>query len=193
MGFGYEKDELLEDFCSTTNESRAKAGINMTEKVMEMGYGITVEEVLQYSKGGIIYRPHIMHALYERGYIKGILNEQYTEWFGKDGPAYFPFDYPDPIDAIAIVKEAGGLAVLAHPAYYKNWACIPSLAAAGLDGIEVYHPGHSDMDKSALLAIADGYKLFPTSGSDFHGIYAQDPVPIGTGCTEASPEILARK
>ena len=191
LGYGYENDSLLEDFCSILNKRRAEAGINMAEKIISIGYEITIEDVLQYSKSGIIYRPHITHALFERGYMKGTVNELFDEWFAKDGPAYFPFEYADPFEAIAVVKQAGGLAVLAHPAYDKNWACIPLLAAAGLDGIEVYHPAHSNEEKAALLAISDGYKLFATSGSDFHGMYARDPVPIGYGCESARDEMLA--
>ena len=192
LGYGYDNDRLLNDYCSIINERRAEAGIKMAEQIIKMGYDISIDDIMQYSESGIIYRPHILHALFERGHVKGIVNEQFEEWFAKDGPAYSPFEYANPYESIELVKEAGGLAVLAHPAYYKNWACIPSLVAAGLDGIEVYHPDHSNEEKAALLAIADGYKLFTTSGSDFHGMYARNPVPIGHGCEPVSVAILAK-
>ena len=182
LGYGYKNDRLIEDFCSDVYMRRKASGDNMAEKIIGLGYPITFEDILRYAQGGVIYRAHIMHALYVRGLTDGIYGPLFTEWFGAGGLAHFPFEYLDAREAVVAVRQAGGLAVLAHPASYKNWAIIPGLIDAGLDGLEVYHPGHSNDDIAALLEIANEKGLLVTSGSDFHGMYARNPLPIGHGC-----------
>jgi predicted metal-dependent phosphoesterase TrpH len=68
-----------------------------------------------------------------------------------------------------MVHEAGGIAVLAHPGADGTRARIEPLAALGLDGVEVRHPGHSAEDIARLGALADHFGLVPSGGSDWHG------------------------
>ena len=185
LGYGFYNDSLLESFCAGVSGRRREAGFKMAERIIDMGYPLSIEEILGYAKGGIIYRPHILHALYARGHIKTLYDGHYAEWFGKGGPAYFPFEYADPREAVEAVRQAGGLAVLAHPAGYRNWGCIPGLVAAGLDGLESHHPSHRAEDIMALLEAARANRLITTSGSDFHGMYSRNPWPIGFGCVRA--------
>jgi predicted metal-dependent phosphoesterase TrpH len=193
LGYDYSNDALLEEFCAEVNERRREAGQKMLDSIIELGYAISPEDVLRYSRSGIIYRPHIMHALYAGGFINSMRGTLFDEWFGKDGLAYFPYDYTDPFEAIEIVHQAGGLAVLAHPAYYNNWECIPRLIDAGLDGMEVLHPHHTKEDIFALMNIIHEKRLIPTSGSDFHGMYGDEmSVPIGFGCVIAPGALLER-
>jgi predicted metal-dependent phosphoesterase TrpH len=190
LGYAYQNDELLEQFCAGVNVRRKAAGIQMVERLIEHGYNFTVEDVLKYARGGIIYRQHIMHTLFARGLVGGMFGEVYKELFSAEGLAYFPFEYVDACEAVSLVQEAGGLAVVAHPAEYNNWEVIPRLVDAGLQGLELNHPAHTSEDVAALSGVAREYRLFTTSGSDFHGMYAKKPVPIGYGSSPISPQLL---
>ena len=190
LGYDYKNDALIEEFCAETNERRKEIGIKMAEQVAKLGYSISVEDILEYTKSGIIYRFHIAHALYDRGF--GMYASLYAELFGKNSALRLPMEYVDACDAISVVKAAGGLAVVAHPAEYNNWNSIPRLVRAGLDGLELLHPEHTAEDALALARIADENKLFTTSGSDFHGMYSKKLVPIGYDCGHACKEIVSR-
>jgi len=190
LGYGYKNDALIEEFCKETNERRKEIGIRMAEQVAKLGYPISVEDILEYTKSGIIYRFHITHALYDRGF--GMYDCLYAELFGKNSTLRFPMEYVDACEAISVVKAAGGLAVLAHPAEYNNWSSIPRLVRAGLDGLELHHPAHTTQDAIALSNIATSNKLFTTSGSDFHGMYSKKLVPIGYGCGSTCREMNER-
>jgi len=190
LGYDYNDDALLEDFCKVINERRKEAGVKMAEQVAQLGYPISVEDFLEYAKNGIIYRFHIVHALYDRGF--GLYASLYAELFGKNSMIRFPLEYADGREAISAIKSAGGLAVLAHPAKYNNWNSIPRYADAGLDGLELNHPDHTTRDALALSRIAGENKLFTTSGSDFHGMYSKKLVPIGYGCDLACNEIIEK-
>jgi len=189
LGYGYTNDALLDSFCAGVNERRQKAGVIMVERLIEAGYAISVDEVMSYARGGGIYKQHIMHALLARGYVQGMFGSFYNETFGKGGIAYCPFDYADACETVSIINEAGGLAVVAHPADYNNWAAIPRLVDAGLAGLELYHPNHAEADVVALTEVACEHKLFTTSGSDFHGMYARRPVPIGFRANLLAPAL----
>ena len=77
-----------------------------------------------------------------------------------------------------MIHRAGGLAVLAHPGQTGSRERIELLAAAGLDGVEVKHPGHSAEDTARLGALADHFGLVPSGGSDWHGT-ADGPRRLG--------------
>jgi predicted metal-dependent phosphoesterase TrpH len=192
LGYGFRDGGLLDSFCEPINRGRREAGLEMARRVAGMGYGISVGDVLQYAGGGIIYRQHIMRALFDRGFADGIYSELFPKLFGEGGPAFCPFEYADACEAVAAVRQAGGLAVVAHPASYNNWGCLPRLIGAGLGGLEARHPDHSGEDAARLLAMARESGLFATSGSDFHGMYAKKPRPIGYGCEGACEAILER-
>jgi hypothetical protein len=79
----------------------------------------------------------------------------------------------EPARAIALVRAAGGVTVLAHPRGGRDWDLsdeqIASMAAAGLAGVEVWHRDHSPAERQALLALATELGLIPSGGSDDHG------------------------
>ena len=77
---------------------------------------------------------------------------------------------------------AGGIAVLAHPAFYDNFDEIEKYIDLGLDGIEVWHPSATEDDVHRVTEICKAHDLLMTGGSDFHGIYGAKTVTLGT-CT----------
>ena len=87
-----------------------------------------------------------------------------------------------------MIHDAGGLAVLAHPGWAGTRERLEALAAQGLDGVEVKHPGHSSSDTQRLKGLAELLGLLPSGGSDWHGA-AEGPRTIGM--MNVPPEWLA--
>jgi predicted metal-dependent phosphoesterase TrpH len=120
--------------------------------------------------GESVGRPHVARALIERGYVRNV-QEAFDRFIGNDGPAYVPRLRLAPAETIGVILEAGGIPVIAHPAYSGQMAVsrIPEFAQDGLRGIEVFYPGHTDQDVAMLQALCLKHDLLATGGSDFHG------------------------
>ena len=83
------------------------------------------------------------------------------------------------LEAVELIHQAGGLAVIAHPGLNRSDDIIPALVDAGMDGIECFHTKHSTQMSERYLMIADKYNLLVTGGSDCHGFSKHKPL-IGT-------------
>lgn len=187
--------QALEKLCRPLVEARHAASKEMVERIINAGYDITWDEVEKHAEGGTgVYKQHIMHALVDRGYCESIYCDLYRKLFrrgngnGTQGIAYIALEYIDALDAIKAVKDAGGLAVLAHPGQLDNYGSVEEWAGAGLEGIEAYHHSHSREDVQKSLEYAEKYSLTITGGSDFHGLYGETPVELG--CKELSEKCI---
>ena len=87
------------------------------------------------------------------------------------------------LDEVCCRKQAGGVAVLAHPIGYKNMKLMPEFINAGLDGVEAWHPSHDDTAVNLIISKAEKYGLILTEGSDFHGMYEGKPNLLGSRYT----------
>lgn len=180
-----QSPDRLEGLCMKMLESRNKAGKEMLSLVMKQ-YPITAEQVSRYSMGSkALYKAHIMNAIIDLGYDNRIYGEVYQKLLSeREGSCYVPCSYPDVMDVLPLIREAGGLSVMAHPAQYDSLALLEQLAEKELiDGVELYHPRNSEQDRRTIAQIADRYGLVTTGGSDFHGYYAMVANPIGTCVT----------
>lgn len=113
-------------------------------------------------------RPHVARALVQAGFCRS-LDEAFERFLKKRRPAWVPKSKMSAGDAIHLVQEAGGLAVMAHPGLNHNDQLIPEMVELGLDGIECFHTKHSPAASDHYLAIARHYHLLVTGGSDCHG------------------------
>ncbi len=154
-------------------ESRAK---KIVDKLNEMGYGINFARVKEIAQHGAIGRPHIAAALYEKGYI-ATKEEAFYGLIGNDDPAYIPKYEVSVPNAIRFLKENGAVVVLAHPGLIGDRDMVLRILEFDFDGIEVYHPRHSQSDTEFYKELADKKDLIITGGSDFHW-FTQD-VKIG--------------
>jgi len=177
----------IEELCTPLLEKRHQGCAAAVGRLIEAGYAIAWEDVLKYAEGGTgVYKQHIMHALIDRGYASGIYGDLYQKLFSRGqngeqpGIAYIPTEYVDAVDAISAILKAGGVPVLAHPGQYRNFEKVPELAAAGLQGIEVWHPLHGPEDEARARQLAGEYGLIMTGGSDFHGFYGEKEVALGS-------------
>lgn len=149
-------------------EARGKRVINMVEKLNHLGIKVSVEEVRQEAKGEVIGRPHVAQVLIKNGYVSSV-KEAFERYIGRNGPAYVPRYKFEPSEAIQLIKEAGGVPVLAHPGLIGDDGLTRKLIHLGVKGLEVYYPEHSKADERRYLAMAEEYGLIVTGGSDFHG------------------------
>ena len=160
--------ERLEERLTELRALRYSRGQRIVEKLNALGIPITFDEVLQQSAGGAVGRPHIARALMARGVVHDF-RDAFARYLGGSGAAYVPKDKLSLVDAIAIAHEAGALAIWAHPGDAGRRERLEPLIAAGLDGVEIRHPGHSRDDIKRLQALCDFFDLVPSGGSDWHG------------------------
>lgn len=182
LGYYFDpKDDFLDDFCKDLRVRRIENSIMMIEKIVKLGYKISLEQVKEFAKKSTgIFKQHIMHALIQSGYSETIYSPLYYELFNaKDGKVFTPLVYIDVFDAVQAIKQCNGLAVLAHPALSDCINLVPALKKVGLDGIEVYHTYHNEEQVSYLLEVAKEKKLLVTGGSDYHGFYGKPDEILG--------------
>jgi predicted metal-dependent phosphoesterase TrpH len=169
----------------------------MTEKMAADGYPVDPDEVLALlPEGASAGRPHLARALVAAGVV-GSVNEAFATLLMNGSPYYVPKTDTPVHAAIAMVREAGGVAVFAHPLARKRGrvvepSVIVELAAAGLGGIEVDHPDHSPEDRELLRALAAEHGLLTTGSSDYHGTNKTTPIAAERTAEDVLDGILDR-
>lgn len=161
-------------------EGRRMRNPAIVEKLNRLGLSITMEEVEAEAGDSVTGRPHIAAVLIKKGFAASS-SEVFDRYLGTDKPAYVERNRLGDYKAIELIRQSGGLPVLAHPVYIPAdgfqglGAVISSLADAGLSGLEVYYPEHSSEMVAFLERAAGKHGLLLTGGSDFHGI--KHPLP----------------
>ena len=123
-------------------------------------------------------RPHVGRALVTGGFCAN-LDEAFERFLKKNRPAWVPKFKISALDAIALIHQAGGLAVMAHPGLNRTDKIIPDLVSAGLDGLECFHTKHTPSTSEHYVRMAKEFNLAVTGGSDCHGLSKGKPL-IGT-------------
>lgn len=149
---------------------RIRRGERIVEALTAMGAPVSWARVREIAGEASIGRPHIARALIEAGHVRDV-DEAFARYLGRNSPAYVERERLLPADAVRLVHEGGGIAVFAHPPFTDGYEAVAeALAAAGLDGIEVYYRHYDAETVASLRALADRLGLLPTGGSDFHGL-----------------------
>ena len=164
--------ELLEAL-KKLQKVRAARNPKIIERLQALGLEITTAEVLKLSSGQV-GRPHIAKALVNRGYVSSI-DEAFSRYLQKGAVAYVEKFRFSPREAIALIRGAGGLAILAHPFTLgitkprELTLLVKELREMGLAGLEVFYPDHSKEMVVLYQDISKKLGLVCTGGSDFHG------------------------
>lgn len=179
---GYDFDiynQALEDKVTELSESRWARFSLMVEKLQGIGYAITESDVLQIAgTSRAIGRAHMARALVKKELV-GSVREAFDKLLEHGQPAYVPHYRIEPEEAIALIRNAGGVPVLAHPKLVKDDAIVERMLALDFGGLEVYYPRHDAEDVARYKAMAEAHGLLLTGGSDFHATPQREPSELG--------------
>lgn len=160
--------------------NRTERGQQIVERLAQLGLPVDWQRVLAISGGDTVGRPHIAQAMVEAGYVDSV-KAAFERYLASDKPGYVARETLSPEGAIELIHAAGGVAVLAHPVYVRDFpSVVERLVPAGLDGIEVNYPDHTPELQAQARQLAQRYQLIMTGGSDFHGLNMTGKAMLGT-------------
>jgi len=185
------EDQKFQRNLMDLRSSRVVRAKEMVEKLAQMGLDIEWDRVIELAGGGAVGRPHVAQAMVDKGHAMDV-KEAFTRFIGRKGPAYVERKGLSPSDAIAMIRKAGGVPVLAHPHWVDNVEeYLPEFKKVGLEGIEVYYGNYSQETVQRFAQIAYRFDLIPCGGSDYHALGAVDePLPGDLGPPKSVVEEL---
>ncbi len=165
--------------------SRKRRNRMMAQKLTRAGFPVTAEALAAMFPGAVLTRAHFARYMLSHGWISQI-DEAFQKYIGDGGPCYVEKAYIAPEESLRVIREAGGISILAHPLLYhmsenelEKMICF--LKSLGLEGIEAMYSTYTDADQLYVLKLASRFGLLKSGGSDFHG--ANKPsIALGTGC-----------
>ncbi|MBP5200114.1 MAG: PHP domain-containing protein [Schwartzia sp.] len=179
---GYDFDiynQDLADKITELSESRWDRFSKMMEKLQGIGYAISESDVLQMAgTSKSIGRAHVARALVKKG-LAASVREAFDNLLEHGCPCYVPHYRIEPEEAVALVRNAGGVPVLAHPKLVQDDAIVERMLELDFGGIEVYYPKHGEEDTARYKAMAEKRGLRLTGGSDFHAVPNREPLSLG--------------
>jgi predicted metal-dependent phosphoesterase TrpH len=162
-------DPRIDQRLRSFRQARQKRGQKIVQRLREIGVVIRPERVDELAAGGAVGRPHVARALVEAGHVRSV-SDAFDVYLGTGKPAYIDKARFQIEDAIALIRSAGGVTSVAHPAIYPDHSSIvPQLLDAGVDAVEVLHPDVDDIERERYTNLARFRGKFLTGGSDDHG------------------------
>ena len=168
---GYHIDTSNEELIRETTryqQNRTDRVHGLIERLNSIGVPLTAEQVFTLANCKAPGRPHVARALVEHGFC-GSMDEAFARYLRKSAPGWVPKNNAPFEDAIQLIHNAGGLAVMAHPGLNKIDPMIPRMVDAGLDGLECWHSRHPKSTAKRYREMARRLGLLITGGSDCHG------------------------
>ncbi len=179
LGYNFDiNNEELHKYLDAFRKAREQRAHKITGKLKKLDVDISFDKIVMKAASAPITRPHIASVLIDEGYVSNI-KEAFTTYLAEGKPAYEPKYYFSVYEAIKLVNNCGGVAVLAHPANTISQAFLFNIIENGLDGIEVIHPMHDENMQRFYTKIANQFWLLTTGGSDFHGSRDYDETNFG--------------
>lgn len=195
LGYFINDSKALSDKLFDIRERRNNRNIKVVNKLNELGFKITMDEVLGKAKGESVGRVHIALVLIEKGYAKDV-QSVFAQYLAVGSPAYFKREKLLPKEGIELILQAGGIPVLAHPVFFKEndlITAVSMLKQFGLAGMEAYYSMNSIEETERLLAIAKKFNLLVTGGTDFHGRNKPEiEIGVGKGNMKVEYDILQK-
>jgi predicted metal-dependent phosphoesterase TrpH len=175
LGMLFDRENsALAEVLSTTRDNRLTRMNRIVARLNEAGFEISIEDVLaQLAPGATLGRPHLADALIAKKIVAS-RDEAFTELLHNNSKYYISHYSPTPEDAIRLIKQAGGVAVIAHPLASLRGRTVSidsfkSMVEAGLDGIEISHRDQSEDERQLLREVVEQYDIIATGSSDYHG------------------------
>ena len=174
LGYRFDpRESVLLRALESIRQDRDVRNVQVCEKLVALGFHVSFQEVQNEALGGVVARPHFARVLVRKGIVPDI-RSAFDRYLGDGRPAYVPRETLSAQECIALIRGAGGLAVLAHP-YLTGLGedemeeLLRELVGYGLWGMECISSHHDAGQIYRLLALADKLHLYPTAGSDYHG------------------------
>lgn len=193
LGYLFDAEaESLKAERARLRESRLGRGEAIVDALVAAGYPISWQQVRDIAGDGAVGRPHIGQALVQAGVVDTV-TDAFAHLLSSSSPYYVP-KLEMPVErAIELIRQAGGVPVIAHPWARRrdrvlDEAALRSLVEPGLLGIEVDHLDHTPADRARLAELADELGLLGTGSSDYHGTRKK----VGLGSDTTSPDSLER-
>ena len=158
----------FQGFCRGQREERRQRVHRMVARLAELGMPIDAEEVFALVQEGSAGRPHVAQVLVKHGHVKTV-REAFDRYLAAGKPGHVPREKLAPVDAVRLIRRAGGVPVFAHPGLADQDAMIPAMVDAGMMGIECYYSEHSPAQTAGYVETCRRHGLVATGGSDFHG------------------------
>ena len=174
----------LEAILSEARDGRARRNHEILQRLQDLGLEVTMDDVTRRNTGGTLTRAHFAAALVEKGFAAD-WDGAFNRYLGRGRPAFVPRRRVEPAAAIAAIREAGGLAALAHPrqlnrSLTETEAWLARLAEAGIEAVEVFTPDHTANYARHYGEMAGRLGLVPIGGTDWHG-RADSNIRLGVG------------
>ena len=175
-------------WLETLRAARRARNERLAARLQALGIGVTVEEAEAHGRN-ITGRPHFARVMRDKGYVQS-WEEAFRRYLGEHGAAYVEREDPGAAEGIRRIREAGGVASLAH--LYRmgkrrpdeEEALLARLVDAGLNALEVWHSDHDAAHVERYLGYARRHGLLVTGGSDYHGANKRE---VGLGCSRQGP------
>ena len=175
LGLLFDGEDIeIQQMLADSRDTRLPRMRKMVELLSADGLNISLDDVYRATpEGATVGRPHLADALVANGVVAS-RDEAFLDLLNNDSKYYVTHAAPTPEDAIRTIREAGGVAVIAHPFASRRGQTITAstfadLVAAGLNGIEVHHRDQNAQEQETLITIARELSLVTTGSSDYHG------------------------
>lgn len=177
LGYNFDvQNQALGQFCLKHQERRKKRNLAMLARLEEMGMPVTEEEILVYNHKST-GRPHIALAMIKRGYVESV-QEAFNLYLGDNKQCFVQGEMFSVEETISIIREAGGIAVIAHPHLISPSSLLHQVLKISFDGIECWYSRFTPDQESRWIEIANKRNWIKTGGSDFHGS-VKPQTPLG--------------
>lgn len=186
LGLGLDEGSpAVRRLCAPLLARREECSRAQLAAIVEAGHRVDVRTVERLaSSSTCLYKQHIMAGITDAPASSVEWQRLYRALFGEGGVAARDLVYVDAVDAVRAIVRDGGAAVLAHPGQTASYDLVPTLVEAGLSGIELAHPDHSERDHDLCFNLAERFGLFTTGGSDYHGRFGRS-LRVGSCVVEA--------
>lgn len=178
------ENESFRQRLAGLRERRDHRNRAMVARLNDLGVPLRMEHILVHAHSCVVSRMHFALALAELGAASGP-EEAFRRWIGDGAAAYVPRDEPDPGEAAAWIRAAGGVPLVAHPGRFAGrnfrWdEAMPDLRTRGMAGFEAWYGDYGPAEERYFLNLAERTGMLPSGGSDYHGTH-KPGIKLGSG------------
>lgn len=169
LGYCFDlSDGRLSDVLEDLERGRAERAEKIADKLQDLGVPVTFDEIMAVAGAGTVGRPHVARILLSKG-IVAEFQEAFDRFLGYGASCYVPKMVLPLEDVVSIIRESGGVTVWAHPgANIRRRRLVDRIFGCGVEGIEAWHPNHTEEITRLAVREADRRGLVCTGGSDYH-------------------------